>query len=155
MLEILEKIEKAEDSSGVGYYTTYLLDDVVVKKCNLDDYEGYVPCLYHEDIQKHIDLDDTLLIPKMISNFTHGKHGYLVVERIVCLNDSYRKGRAEEYYGTIIERNNWPRDFEKNVEELRMYLEDQGYGLDDEHPGNFGYKGKYFMCLDEGCIFRS
>lgn len=153
MLEILEKIEKAEDSSGVGYYTTYLLDDVVVKRYYLDGYDSDVPCLYKEDIQKHIDLDDTLLIPKMISNFIHGKHGYLVVERIVCLNDSFRKGRSVDYYH--LNREYAPRDFEKNVEELRMYLEDQGYSLDDEHIANFGYKGKYFMCLDEGCIYRS
>jgi hypothetical protein len=152
VLEILEKIEKAENSSGIGYYTTYLLDDVVVKRYNLDDFDD-VPPLYHEDIQKHIDLDDTLLIPKMISNFVHGNHGYLVVERIVCLNDKYRKGRAEDYYH--LDKQYRPRDFEKNVEELRIYLEDQGYSLDDEHVANFGYKGKYFMCLDEGCIYRS
>jgi hypothetical protein len=148
VLEILQKIEKAEDSSGVGYYTTYLLDDVVVKRYYLDNDFA----LYHEDIQKHIDLDDTLLIPKMISNFVHGNHGYLVVERIRCLNDSYRKGRSVDYY--YLNREYTPRDFEKNVEELRMHLEDQGYGLDDAHIANFGYKGKYFMCLDEGCIYR-
>ena len=150
MLEILQKIEKAEDSSGVGYYNTYLLDDVVVKEYYYDFIDEY-----NLDIQKHIDLDDSLLIPKMISNFVYGDGLYLVVERIECLNDSYRKGKAKDYYDNVYAVKYTPSDFEKNVEELRMHLENRSYSLGDEIIDNFGWKNKkYFMCLDEGCIER-
>jgi hypothetical protein len=148
VLEIVQKIKDAEDSSGVGYYTTYLVDKMVIKVYDIkaDSYYDF----YREDIRKHVDLDDTKLIPKMITNFIHDDCGYLVVERIKCLNDKFRKGRSENYYD--LNDMYMPDDFEKNVEELRMYLEDYGYCLDDEHIGNFGWSGKYFMCLDEGCL---
>lgn len=148
MLEILEKIKDAEDSSGVGYYETFMVDDIVVKRYDLNSYQDK----FDEDIQKHIDLDEENLIPKMITNFTHKYYGYLVVEKIGCLNDPYRKGKASNSYGTLAQEKYQPEKFIDLVEELRNDLACFDYMLDDEIIDNFGWKGKTFMCLDEGCL---
>jgi hypothetical protein len=148
MLEILNKIKDAEDSSGVGYYETFMVDDIVVKRYDLDHYEEE----FNNDIQKHIDLDQENLVPKMISNFIHNRDGYLIIEKISCLNDHFRKGKASNSYGTIAQEKYQPDNFWDLVEELRNDLAFFDYMLDDEIIDNFGWKGKTFMCLDEGCL---
>jgi hypothetical protein len=153
MINIIEKIKKENESSGVGYYKTYIVDNLVVKIYDLSNITLFK--FYKDDIKKHVDLDDSLLIPKMISNFIHENCGYLVIEKIKCLNERYRKGKASDYYDREFENRYKPDDFEKNVEELKMYLEDYGYFLDDDEIiANFGWKGNYFMCLDEGCLIK-
>ena len=148
MLEILNKIKDAEDSSGVGYYETFMVDDIVVKRYDLDHYEEE----FNNDIQKHIDLDQENLVPKMISNFIHNRDGSLIIEKISCLNDSFRIGKACDTYGTFAQEKYQPDNFWTLVEELRNDLACFDYMLDDEIIDNFGWKGKTFMCLDEGCL---
>jgi len=148
MLEILNKIKDSENSSGVGYYETFMVDDIVVKRYDLDHYEDQ----FDDDIQKHIDLDEENLIPRMISNFVYNGFGYLVIEKISCLNDPYRKGKVSNSYGTFAQEKYQPDNFWDFVEELRNDLACFDYMLDDEIIDNFGWKGKTFMCLDEGCL---
>lgn len=135
--KVLEVVTDANDSSGTGYYRTYIGDDIVVKV-----YENKK--WFDEDIEKHEDLDDLDLLPKMITNFCYEDKFYLVLEKIIpaCgIKDSDR-------YDIL---DNLRKD--GSISTLDKAYEKAGYSLMDVNAFNFGYrKDGTFMCLDEGCL---
>lgn len=155
-LELVQAIKDEKDSSGAGYYKTYVLDDVVVKVYEDKD-------RHSEDVEKHLVLDNKQLTPKMLAEFYHNGKWYLVIEKIACFDVEVRKAGArhnritrdelhEAYYDAMYAVRDSLRD------ELRKYeekLRRKGYLVQDPHGGNFGRNtnGK-LVCLDEGSLFK-
>lgn len=103
--------------------------------------------------QVHKDLDKTELIPVLYDYYEkNGKHCF-VVEKIQNIDSSVRKGMKKysknEYHRRL-------EDMFPNFSDMIDDYEDElllfNYCLSDEHLGNFGFKDKQLICLDEGCF---
>lgn len=154
VLELVQAIKDEHDSTGAGYYKTYILDDVVVKVYENKD-------CHEADVQKHEELDRSRLLPKMITEFYHNEKWYLVVEKIVCFDVEVRKAGArhshtdrdeyhEAYYDAMDEVS---RDLSDEIGEYEHKLYKKGYWVQDPHGGNFGrFADGKLACLDEGAL---
>lgn len=154
VLELVQAIKDEHDSTGAGYYQTYVLDDIVVKVYEDKD-------SHEADVQKHEDLDRSRLLPKMIAEFYHSGKWYLVVEKIACFDVEVRKTGArhnritrdelhEAYYDAMYAVRNSLHD---ELEKYENKLFKKGYWVQDPHGGNFGrFADGKLACLDEGAL---
>jgi len=144
---VIEFIERISDLNILESSRVYVYDigDLIIKKYD------YNPL---KEIKIHNDLDKTGLIPKLITSFKHDYCYYLVVEKIECLDASVRASMKHKFdlcdYHDEIEKieDEYQDEIEDYEEELAMF----NYSIDDIHIGNFGYKEKQLICLDEGCF---
>ena len=154
--QIVEKMSSAKESSGVGYYEVYILEDLglVIKSYQrIDD--------YIKDVRKHNDLDQHNLLPKMYNNFEHRDRFIIVVEKVRCFDEEVlkevnnpEKGYDNQYFSLLEERVE-DGDFHYKVVEYQRALTEFGYTLFDIHGGNFGESADgTFVCLDEGCLVK-
>lgn len=125
--------------SGVGYYTTFVCDEVVVKR-----YPETSKHLFDKDMVVHRELDDFYLVPKLLGYYKDDKNYYLILNKITPVCD--QSIHLEEL-----------RDFaEKHSKEIENHTDrcaNLRFLMRDKGPFNYGYdKNGNFMCLDEGCF---
>jgi hypothetical protein len=122
----------------------YDLGDKVIKEFD------YFP---HHFERVHKDLDGTELIPKLYDYYKENNRHCFVVEKIHNIDSSVREGMKKyskkEYFRKL---DYMFPSFSDMIDDYEEELLLFGYCLSDEHLGNFGFKDKQLICLDEGCF---
>jgi|688.fasta_scaffold244412_1 hypothetical protein len=155
---LIEKLksEKIKRSPGNGYYKTYVLDDIVIKEYMFKEN-------FDKDIQKHKDLDDAGLLPRMLGSLCTLDGMYLFVEKIDALgadlakklpNDKYKRYLIDGKIDDFCKETERDENFINELKKIRNELSHLKYFLEDIHALNFGYKDGRMICLDEGCFFH-
>jgi hypothetical protein len=135
--EVIAKIPSTKRSPGNGYYTVYIVDDVVIKRYTDKD-------KFENDIEKHMNLDRTGLVPRMLSSFYTEDFMYLIVEKVDAFGadiDTEGRGGYSTELNNLFRRVENTDKFKDDLSEITKKLRRKGYDLFDTHAGNFGYRG--------------
>lgn len=136
-------IEKHTDfkfhSSGVGYYSTFVCDEVVVKR-----YHKTTKHFFDKDMIVHQQLDGLYLVPKLLGCYKDEQNYYLILKKIKPICDQFISNKSIK---------NFALEYSKEIEDHQDKCADLRFIVRDRCPFNYGYDDNYnFMCLDEGCF---